>query len=81
MAEETIMKHSNPNTIEHWKKLSERYRKQRDRAVREIQCLRKELYIATGEAKDGNDYLRQIKATNVRSPVYVRVLNLFRRTL
>ncbi len=81
MAEETIMKHSNPNTIEHWKKLSERYRKQRDRAVREIQCLRKELYIATGEARDGNDYLRQIKATNVRSPVYVRVLNLFRRTL
>jgi len=81
MAEETIMKHSNPNTIEHWKKLSERYRKQRDRAVREIQCLQKELYIATGEAKDGNDYLRQIKATNVRSPVYVRVLNLFRRTL
>jgi len=81
MAEETIMKHSNPNTIEHWKKLSERYRKQRDRAVREIQCLRKELYIATGEARDGNDYLRQIKATKVRSPVYVRVLNLFRRTL
>lgn len=81
MAEETIMKHSNPNTIEHWKRLSERYRKQRDRAVREIQCLQKELYIATGEARDGNDYLRQIKATNVRSPVYVRVLNLFRRTL
>ena len=81
MAEETIMRHSSPNTIEHWKRLSERYRKQRDRAVREIQCLQKELYIATGEAKDGNDYLRQIKATNVRSPVYVRVLNLFRRTL
>jgi hypothetical protein len=81
MAEETIMKHSNPNTIEHWKRLSERYRKQRDRAVREIQCLQKELYIATGEAKDGNDYLRQIKATKVRSPVYVRVLNLFRGTL
>jgi hypothetical protein len=81
MAEETIMRHSSPNTIEHWKRLSERYRKQRDRAVREIQCLQKELYIATGEAKDGNDYLRQIKATNVRSPMYVRVLNLFRRTL
>jgi hypothetical protein len=81
MAEETIMRHSSPNTIEHWKRLSERYRKQRDRAVREIQCLQKELYIATGEAKDGNDYLRQIKATNVRSSMYMRVLNLFRRTL
>jgi len=81
MAEETIMKQRDLNSVEHWKRLSERYRKQRDRAVREVQCLQKQLYIATGQARDGNDYLRQIKANNVRSPVYGRVLNLFRRTL
>ena len=78
MAEKTIMIKRDTNTVEHWKKLSERYRKQRDRAVREVQCLQKQLYIATGQANDGNDYLRQIKATEVRSPVYVRLLNLFK---
>lgn len=49
--------------IEYWKRLSERYRHQRDMAVREIQFLQKQLYIATGCARDGNDYLRQIRAT------------------
>jgi hypothetical protein len=78
MAEKTIMKPRDLNNVEHWKRLSERYRKQRDRAVREVQCLQKQLYIATGQAKDGNDYLRQIKATEARPPVYVRVLNLFK---
>lgn len=78
MAEETIMKQRDLNSVEHWKRLSDRYRKQRDRAVREVQCLQKQLYIATGHARDGNDYLRQIKATEVRPPVYVRILNLFK---
>jgi hypothetical protein len=49
--------------IEYWKRLSERYRHQRDMAVREIQSLQKQLYLATGCAKDGHDYLRQIRAT------------------
>jgi hypothetical protein len=64
------------HTIEYWKRLSERYRRQRDMAVREIQLLQKQLYIATGCANDGNDYLRQIRATRTRPSISQRIKNL-----
>ena len=68
---------NNPvNTVEHWKRLSERYRRQRDMAVREIQLLQKQLYIATGCAQDGHDYLRQIQATRTKPTVKQRLKNL-----
>jgi hypothetical protein len=64
------------HTIEYWQRLSERYRRQRDMAVREIQLLQKQLYIATGCANDGNDYLRQIRATRTRPSISQRIKNL-----
>lgn len=64
------------HTVEYWQRLSERYRRQRDMAVREIQLLQKQLYIATGCAKDGNDYLRQIRATQSRPTIKQRIKNL-----
>jgi hypothetical protein len=64
------------HTIEYWQRLSERYRRQRDMAVREIQSLQKQLYIATGCAKDGNDYLRQIRATRTKPTIKQRIRNL-----
>lgn len=56
------------HSLEYWKRLCERYRRQRDMAVREVQLLQKQLYIATGCARDGNDYLRQIRATRTTRP-------------
>jgi hypothetical protein len=64
------------HTIEYWQRLSERYRRQRDMAVREIQSLQKQLYIATGCAQDGNDYLRQIRATRTSPNLKQRIKNL-----
>ena len=64
------------HSIEYWQRLSERYRRQRDMAVREIQLLQKQLYIATGCANDGNDYLRQIRATRTRPSISQRIKNL-----
>jgi hypothetical protein len=64
------------HTVEYWQRLSERYRRQRDMAVREIQLLQKQLYIATGCAQDGNDYLRQIRATQSRPTIKQRIKNL-----
>jgi hypothetical protein len=45
-------------------------------AVREIQLLQKQLYIATGCAQDGNDYLRQIRATRTKPTIKQRIRNL-----
>lgn len=64
------------HTVEYWQRLSERYRRQRDMAVREIQLLQKQLYIATGCAQDGNDYLRQIRATRTKPTIKQRIRNL-----
>ena len=64
------------HNIEYWKRLSERYRRQRDMAVREIQSLQKQLYIATGCAHDGNDYLRQIRATRTTPDIRQRLKTL-----
>lgn len=64
------------HTVEYWKRLSERYRRQRDMAVREIQFLQKQLYIATGCARDGHDYLRQIRATRTSATFRQRLKNL-----
>ena len=64
------------HTVEYWQRLSERYRRQRDMAVREIQLLQKQLYIATGCAQDGNDYLRQIRATRTKPTIKQRIGNL-----
>lgn len=64
------------HTVEYWKRLSERYRRQRDMAVREIQFLQKQLYIATGCARDGHDYLRQIRATRTSPTFRQRLKNL-----
>lgn len=69
---------NNVHSIEYWQRLSERYRRQRDMAVREIQSLQKQLYIATGCARDGNDYLRQIRATRTNASVSQRIKNLFK---
>lgn len=67
---------SSVHDVEYWKRLSERYRRQRNMAVKEIQSLQKQLYIATGCAHDGNDYLRQIRATRTTATIRHRIKNL-----
>ena len=64
------------HSVEYWRRLSERYRRQRDMAVREIQLLQKQLYLTTGRAYDGNDYLRQIRATRTTPTIRHRIKNL-----
>jgi hypothetical protein len=66
------------HTLEYWQRLSERYRHQRDMAVREIRLLQKQLYLATGCAQDGNDYLRQIRATQTKPSIKQRFKNFLR---
>lgn len=57
------------NDIEHWKRVAERYRRQRDSAVKEINRLNRQLLLQTGKAQDGNDYLREIQQSQARAPL------------
>lgn len=47
----------------HWKEIAERYKVQRDAAIKDNHRLRRELMQATGRALDGEDYLREIYST------------------
>ncbi len=57
MAEKTIMKQHDINTVEHWKRLSESFRMQRVMEVRYVQLLQNLLYIYTCLFNYGNVYV------------------------
>ena len=65
--------------IDYWKRVAERYRAQRDDALREVRALQEELYKRTGKAFDGYDYLREIKRTQAKRSFLAQLLFLIRR--
>ena len=65
--------------IDYWKRVADRYRAQRDDALREVRSLQEELYKQTGKAFDGYDYLREIKRTQVKRGFFAQLLFLIRR--
>lgn len=66
------------SNLEYWRRVSERYRAQRDDALREVSRLQKELLTATGKARDGRDYLRDILATKQDASFKQRMKNLLK---
>lgn len=67
--------------IEYWKAVADRYRRQRDDAVREINRLQAILLESTGKAHDGNDYLREIHRSRTTANGIVRIKSFIRRFL
>lgn len=61
------------SNIDYWKNVSERYRKQRDQALKEVERLQKILLEETGRAHDGNDWLREVKASGTTHKFRSRV--------
>ena len=68
------------SNIEYWKRVADRYRSQRDDALREVQALQRELYRTTGKAYDGYDYIRDIQRTKSSHSIFKRIIFLFRRS-
>lgn len=82
--QETSMRISEPGmvaNIEYWKSVADRYRRQRDDAIREVNRLQAILLQATGKAHDGNDYLREIHRSRTTAKGLVRIRSFFRRFL
>jgi len=67
------------SNINYWKNVSERYRKQRDQALKEVERLQKILLEETGKAYDGNDWLRQVKASGTTNRFSSRIKAFIRR--
>lgn len=67
------------SNIEYWKNVSERYRKQRDEALKEVAKLQKILLEQTGKAYDGNDWLREVQASRATARFRSRVMAFIRR--
>ena len=67
------------SNIEYWKRVADRYRSQRDDALREVQALQRELYKSTGKAYDGYDYIRDIQRTKASRSLFNRISLFFRR--
>ena len=61
------------SNLNYWKNVSERYRKQRDEALREVEKLQKILLEQTGKAYDGKDWLREVKASGTTNKFRSRV--------
>ena len=66
--------------IDYWKRVADRYRAQRDDALREVRALQEELFKQTGKAYDGYDYLRDIKRSREKRSFFARALLLLRRS-
>ena len=65
--------------IEYWKAVADRYRRQRDDAMREVTKLQAILLKETGKAYDGNDYLREIHRSRTKARALVRLKSFLRR--
>lgn len=66
--------------LDYWKRVAERYRAQRDDALREVRILQDELFKRTGKAFDGYDYIRDIKRSREKRNFFARALLLLRRS-
>ena len=61
------------SNLDYWKNVSERYRKQRDEALKEVEKLQRILLEQTGKAYDGKDWLREVKASGTTNKFSSRV--------
>jgi hypothetical protein len=66
------------SNLDYWKRVADRYRLQRDDALKEVCRMQKELLVATGKARDGKDYLREILATGQKATFKQRFKNLMK---
>ena len=67
------------SNLDYWKNVSERYRKQRDEALREVEKLQKILLEQTGKAYDGKDWLREVQASRTTGRLRLRLMKFIRR--
>lgn len=66
--------------LDYWKRVADRYRAQRDDALREVRALQEELFKQAGKAYDGYDYLRDISRSREKRNFFARALLLLRRS-
>jgi hypothetical protein len=66
----------------YWQEVAERYRIERDKALRESAEMQRILLEQTGRAWDGNDYLREVVESKAESLRWKdRVYNFLRRVI
>jgi hypothetical protein len=66
----------------YWQEVAERYRIERDKALRESAEMQRILLEQTGRAWDGNDYLREVMESKAESLRWKdRVYNFLRRVI
>jgi len=66
----------------YWQEVAERYRIERDKALRESAEMQRILLEQTGRAWDGNDYLREVVESKAESLRWKdRIYNFLRRVI
>jgi hypothetical protein len=66
----------------YWQEVAERYRIERDKALRESAEMQRILLEQTGRAWDGNDYLREVMDSKAESLRWKdRIYNFLRRVI
>jgi hypothetical protein len=66
----------------YWQEVADRYRIERDKALRESAEMQRILLEQTGRAWDGNDYLREVVESKAESLRWKdRVYNFLRRVI
>jgi hypothetical protein len=66
----------------YWQEVAERYRIERDKALRESAEMQRILLEQTGRAWDGNDYLREVMESKAESLRWKdRIYNFLRRVI
>lgn len=63
--------------LDYWKNVADRYRQERDAALREAELVREILLRETGKAYDGDDWLREIARTKTRNSVWRWIKSFF----
>jgi hypothetical protein len=63
--------------LDYWKNVADRYRQERDVALREAELVREILLRETGKAYDGDDWLREIARTKTSNSVWRWIKSFF----
>jgi hypothetical protein len=63
--------------LDYWKNVADRYRQERDAALREAELVREILLRETGKAYDGDDWLREIARTKTSNGVWRWIKSFF----
>lgn len=63
--------------LDYWKNVADKYRQERDAALREAELVRAVLLKETGKAYDGDDWLREIARTKTSNSVWRWIKSFF----